>query len=113
MKKTINDAMSWLALQSEINHSNIETAVAQRDEILSNMLDKDFANHFAILSAKVLESSCKTPTYICYIWRYNCDSQSMLSREGESFEDFKQRVQYIFPYTEGWHYRYSEFKEIW
>ncbi len=46
-----------------------------------------------------------------YIWKYNQNSHAILSREGESFENFKTRVQSIYPYFEGW--RYSEFKEIW
>ena len=111
MKKNIMDAMSWLA--SELNPSNIEAATTQRDEILSNILDKDFANHFAILSDKILESANKTSIYICYIWKYNCDSYAMLSRDEESFEDFKQRVKSICPHAEGYHHRFSEFKEIW
>lgn len=51
--------------------------------------------------------------YICYIWKYNCDSTAMLSRDGESFEDFKHRVAYICPLSEGYHYKFSEFKEIY
>lgn len=51
--------------------------------------------------------------YICYIWKYNNNKSAILSRDNESFEDFKKRVQSIYPHTEGWHWRYSEFKEIW
>lgn len=48
-----------------------------------------------------------------YLWKYNNNSHAMLSRDGESFEEFKNRVQTIYPYMEGWHHRYSEFKEIY
>lgn len=30
--------------------------------------------------------------YICYIWKYNHDNSVLLSRDNESFEDFKKRV---------------------
>lgn len=52
-------------------------------------------------------------TYIVYLWKYNNNSHAMLSHNGESFEEFKNRAQTIYPYTEGWHHRYSEFKEIY
>lgn len=52
-------------------------------------------------------------TYIVYLWKYNNNSHAMLSRDGESFEEFKNRVKTIYPYMEGWHHRYSEFKEIY
>ena len=51
-------------------------------------------------------------TYIVYLWKYNSKSTAMLSRNGESLKEFKKRAMDIYPYTEGWHHRYSEFKEI-
>lgn len=51
--------------------------------------------------------------YICRIWSYNKPAYCMLSRDNESFEEFKQRVQYVYPYEEDYHYQFSEFKEIY
>lgn len=51
--------------------------------------------------------------YICYIWKHNCNSNAMLSRVNESFEDFKHRVAMIYPYSEGYYWQFSEFKEIY
>lgn len=51
-------------------------------------------------------------SYICYAWRYNDSSQGRLSREGESLEDFKRRMENIFPHSEDWYRQYSEWKEI-
>lgn len=50
--------------------------------------------------------------YICYIWKYG-DKTAMLSRDGESFSEFKKRTQDAYPYIEGWHHQYSKFEEIW
>ena len=52
-------------------------------------------------------------TYIVYLWKYNSKSTAMLSRNGESLKEFKKRAMDSYPYTEGWHHRYSEFKEIY
>ena len=52
-------------------------------------------------------------TYIVYLWKYNSESTAMLSRNGESLKEFKKRAMDIYPYMEGWHHRYSEFKEIY
>lgn len=51
--------------------------------------------------------------YICYIWKYNHDNSVLLSRDNESFEDFKKRVKKIFPYSESYHWHFSEFNEIY
>lgn len=51
--------------------------------------------------------------YICRIWSYNKPSYCMLSRDNESFEDFKHRVQDIYPYNEGYYHQFSKFKEIY
>ena len=46
--------------------------------------------------------------YIAYIWKYG-DKTAMLSRDDESFEDFKKRVYSCYPdYT----VQFSEFNEI-
>lgn len=37
----------------------------------------------------------------------------MLSRDNESLKEFRERVISVFPYTEGYHHQFSEFKEIW
>jgi hypothetical protein len=50
--------------------------------------------------------------YICRIWAHNKDSYCLLSRGNEELKDFKVRVSNIYPDFEGWHYQYSEFKEI-
>ena len=52
-------------------------------------------------------------TYICYLWRYNDIHTACLSYGGESLKSFKERVEKIYPYTEGYHHQYSEFKEIY
>lgn len=36
-----------------------------------------------------------------------------VNNNGESLKEFKKRAMDIYPYTEGWHHRYSEFKEIY
>lgn len=47
--------------------------------------------------------------YIAYIWKYG-DKTAMLSRDDESFEDFKKRVYSCYPdYT----VQFSEFNEIY
>lgn len=51
--------------------------------------------------------------YICRIWSYYRFSYCMLSEDNESFEDFKLRVQDTYPYNKGYHYQFSEFKEIY
>ena len=50
--------------------------------------------------------------YICRITSYNRPDYSMLSRDNELFDDFRRRVQYVYPYNEDYHYQFSEFKEI-
>lgn len=52
-------------------------------------------------------------TYICYIWKYNGYRTAVLSHDNESLEDFKKRVREIYPYSEGYYHRFSEFKEIY
>jgi hypothetical protein len=37
----------------------------------------------------------------------------MLSRDNESLKEFRERVIFVYPYTEGYHHQFSEFKEIW
>lgn len=49
---------------------------------------------------------------ICYAWRHNDCPQGRLSREGESFKEFKKRMEIIFPDSEDWYRQYSEWKEI-
>lgn len=51
--------------------------------------------------------------YICYIWKPGCCSTAMLSNNGESFEDFKQRVYNTYQYSEGYNLHFSEFNEIY
>lgn len=50
--------------------------------------------------------------YICRIWSYNKNTTCILSRDNELLQEFKQRVQNVYPYSEDWHHEYSEFKEI-
>lgn len=47
------------------------------------------------------------------MFTFNNAEYKVVARNGESFEEFKNRVKTIYPYTEGWHHRYSEFKEIY
>lgn len=49
---------------------------------------------------------------ICYAWKYQECSQGRLSRDGESFKEFKKRMETIFPDSEDWYRQYSEWKEI-
>jgi hypothetical protein len=51
--------------------------------------------------------------YICRIWSYGRNAECMLSRDNESLKEFRERVISVFPYTEGYHHQFSEFKEIW
>jgi hypothetical protein len=51
--------------------------------------------------------------YICRIWSYGGNAECMLSRDNESLKEFRERVISVFPYTEGYHHQFSEFKEIW
>lgn len=51
--------------------------------------------------------------YICYIWKYNHNNTAILSRDNESLENFKKRVKEIYSYSEDYHHRFSEFKEIY
>ena len=41
------------------------------------------------------------------------NAECMLSRDNESLKEFRERVISVFPYTEGYHHQFSEFKEIW
>lgn len=51
--------------------------------------------------------------YICYALKYNTDSSAILSRDGEEFEKFKDRIYNIYPILEGWYCHFSEWKEIY
>lgn len=50
--------------------------------------------------------------YIAYIWKPGMKT-AMLSKDNESFEDFKQRVYTCYSYQMGYMAQFSEFKEIY
>ena len=50
--------------------------------------------------------------FIAYIWKPGMKT-AMLSKDNESFEDFKQRVYTCYSYQMGYMAQFSEFKEIY
>ena len=49
--------------------------------------------------------------FIAYIWKPGAKT-AMLSKENETFDEFKARVYSCYPYQMGWMAQFSEFKEI-
>lgn len=50
--------------------------------------------------------------FIAYIWKPGTRT-AMLSKEDESFDEFKARVYSCYSYQMGWMAEFSEFKEIY
>lgn len=50
--------------------------------------------------------------YIAYIWKPRYKT-AMLSKDNESFDDFKKRVYTCYPYQMDYVAQFSEFKEIY
>ena len=52
--------------------------------------------------------------YICVASKYGCDNTCLFSRvqEGETLKDFQKRMDYVFPFSEGWHLEYSEWNRL-
>ena len=49
--------------------------------------------------------------FIAYIWKSGAKT-AMLSKDNETFDEFKARVYSCYPYQMGWMAQFSEFKEI-
>ena len=49
--------------------------------------------------------------FIAYIWKPGAKT-AMLSKDNETFDEFKARVYSCYPYQMGWMAQFSEFKEI-
>ena len=49
--------------------------------------------------------------FIAYIWKPGAKT-AMLSKENETFDEFKARVYSCYPYQMGYMAQFSEFKEI-
>lgn len=50
--------------------------------------------------------------YICRIWSYKMPTTCMLSNDNESLQEFKKRVQHIYPFDLDYFHQYSKFEEI-
>ena len=50
--------------------------------------------------------------FIAYIWKPGAKT-AMLSKDNETFDEFKARVYSCYPYQMGWVAQFSEFKEIY
>ena len=51
--------------------------------------------------------------YICVAWKSNKEDHAFSRvQENESLENFKERMNYVFPLEEGWHLEYSEWNKI-
>lgn len=50
--------------------------------------------------------------FIAYIWKPGTRT-AMLSKDNETFDEFKARVYSCYPYQMGWVAQFSEFKEIY
>ena len=51
--------------------------------------------------------------YICIAWKSNREDYTFSRvRENESLKDFKKRMNYIFPSSEGWYLAYSEWNSL-
>ena len=51
--------------------------------------------------------------YICRAWKGDNEFCSLSRvRESEPLKDFKERMDYVFPFSEGWHLEYSEWNRL-
>lgn len=50
--------------------------------------------------------------YICVANKYGRDNTCEFSRLNETFQEFKKRMNEIFPFSEDWHLSYSEWNRI-
>ena len=69
-------------------------------------------NLFTLKSHDAKINRKRNMEFIAYIWKPGTRT-AMLSKDNETFDEFKARVYSCYPYQMGWVAQFSEFKEIY